>query len=807
MERVVEVRYSEPRNGREPRITPLGRIRVCGEPVKMKAVVDVRLEHRPDLEQAISSAVGSTRVQVEWEELVGPNDSNFAKLFRADAISKNKKIWLLGNSGAATLETVVEGGSRAHLLCTPDWTPKLAGNAQTSTMPAAPWIVSPVPPSLVMVGNSFLEEYEKRHKWAFGAFAELVQNANDARAKSFKIIYHRKGVSALPSHLVLEDDGVGMTADGMLSCMQVASNKNIKKQQDNSISGMYGVGFKQGVLRLGHTAVVISKSEKENNHVSLGVLSNQPYQISGGAPVQQFATLDLDGKDLKLPGRTQILKIEDDIKRTTGVKASSWLNIKIGRCAGVRSGTFIYIFGIEERIKEYETTQLMEFRDSEADILLSKSSAPYKLPESEENWRDIDIPLESSLREYLKVLFLKPSMEIHLLGKPIATISLLSELKSTEQISICTVKNEDGKDVPLHGTIGRSSWHQEKGISGAMIYSANCLIKAYQYKQAFFTVHDTRAKGVIMLIHNSKQAMVVDPNKQDFDARANYRGRDGVLEIASQKMDVYTFVDVEPTRSCDADVDSFIQCTQCTKWRLVTADYAEQHGKDGIKWHCEHHELVKQEATRNNLTFNVCKLKCDWARLQAKENIDRSVVSSKGKEVAIHNSFTPGTHIAVYEQVANVGQSSQRRADLMDDNNLVARVAVGPSQNRMLELKSADFSWYPETKLGEGRFANVFRGKWQDDDVAVKIFKDSISTKDFERSFRKERVAFEKLLNTAQNVVVYKGFCTEKKAIVMELIPGAKSLKDLLQRNLRQACSRGCASCWRWPLPWRACIQ
>jgi sensor histidine kinase regulating citrate/malate metabolism len=50
------------------------------------------------------------------------------------------------------------------------------------------------------------------HKWAFGAIAELVDNALDARAKTFTIeVGEEKVGNKAVKFIALQDDGCGMT--------------------------------------------------------------------------------------------------------------------------------------------------------------------------------------------------------------------------------------------------------------------------------------------------------------------------------------------------------------------------------------------------------------------------------------------------------------------------------------------------------------------------------------------------------------------------------------------------------------------
>jgi len=98
-----------------------------------------------------------------------------------------------------------------------------------------------------------------------------------------------------------------------------------------------------------------------------------------------------------------------------------------------------------------------------------------------------------------------------------------------------------------------------------------------------------------------------------------------------------------------------------------------------------------------------------------------------------------------------------------------------------MDIKGADFSYDCSKPLGEGHFAIVYEGKWNNEDVAVKIFKGAIEKGAFAHSFYKEKSAAFNTFNRCENVVRYKGFCIEKKAIVMELIKEGKTLKSFFE--------------------------
>lgn len=68
-----------------------------------------------------------------------------------------------------------------------------------------------------------------------------------------------------------------MSHEEMLAMFRLGKSYNAAERDVKRV-GRYGIGFKQGSMRIGSTAVVLSKSLKHNT-VSLGILSNEPYKV------------------------------------------------------------------------------------------------------------------------------------------------------------------------------------------------------------------------------------------------------------------------------------------------------------------------------------------------------------------------------------------------------------------------------------------------------------------------------------------------------------------------------------------------
>ncbi|XP_042501279.1 protein MICRORCHIDIA 6-like isoform X5 [Macadamia integrifolia] len=122
------------------------------------------------------------------------------------------------------------------------------------------------------VHPKFLHSNATSHKWAFGAIAELLDNAIDEiqNGATFiivdKISIPRDGSPAL----LIQDDGGGMDPDTMRRCMSFGFSEKKSKYA----IGQYGNGFKTSTMRLGADVIVFSRHKNDRILTqSIGLLS------------------------------------------------------------------------------------------------------------------------------------------------------------------------------------------------------------------------------------------------------------------------------------------------------------------------------------------------------------------------------------------------------------------------------------------------------------------------------------------------------------------------------------------------------
>ncbi|CAN1856558.1 Protein MICRORCHIDIA 4 [Linum perenne] len=127
----------------------------------------------------------------------------------------------------------------------------------------------------VRVHPKFLHSNATSHKWALGAFAELLDNAVDEIAHgatyvNVDVLRNKKDGSNM---LLVQDNGGGMTPDNMRQCMSLGYS--VKSKSSNTI-GQYGNGFKTSTMRLGADVIVFSRwraPDGASETRSIGLLS------------------------------------------------------------------------------------------------------------------------------------------------------------------------------------------------------------------------------------------------------------------------------------------------------------------------------------------------------------------------------------------------------------------------------------------------------------------------------------------------------------------------------------------------------
>uniref|UniRef100_A0A453S9Y6 Morc S5 domain-containing protein n=1 Tax=Aegilops tauschii subsp. strangulata TaxID=200361 RepID=A0A453S9Y6_AEGTS len=108
------------------------------------------------------------------------------------------------------------------------------------------------------VHPKFLHTNATSHKWAFGAIAELLDNAVDEICNGATFVKVDKSINLKDSSpmLVFQDDGGGMDPEGVRQCMSLG----FSTKKSKTTIGQYGNGFKTSTMRLGADAIVFTRA-------------------------------------------------------------------------------------------------------------------------------------------------------------------------------------------------------------------------------------------------------------------------------------------------------------------------------------------------------------------------------------------------------------------------------------------------------------------------------------------------------------------------------------------------------------------
>eukprot|EP00258_Populus_trichocarpa_P036150 XP_024452169.1 protein MICRORCHIDIA 7 [Populus trichocarpa] len=374
----------------------------------------------------------------------------------------------------------------------------------------------------VRVHPKFLHSNATSHKWALGAFAELLDNAVDevghgASCVSIDVLNNSKDFSKM---LLVEDNGGGMTPDRMRACMSLGYSA--KSKMANTI-GQYGNGFKTSTMRLGADVIVFSRCRgKDGNSVtqSIGLLSYTFLTATGKEDIV------VPMIDFEKGGRGWNKKIRSS--------SNDWdMNLKtISRWSPFASeeellqqfnflkdqGTRIIIYNLWEEedghleLDFYTDAHDIQIRGDHRDVNNVVKAAKYP------NSRHF-LTYQHSLRSYASILYLElpPSFRIILRGKEVEHHDLVKDMMLEQDISYKPVNVleivQENKNMAATGKIG---FVKDAGnhidVQGFNVYHKNRLIKPFW---RVWNAAGSDGRGVIGVL----EANFVEPahDKQGFE--------------------------------------------------------------------------------------------------------------------------------------------------------------------------------------------------------------------------------------------------------------------------------------------------
>ncbi|XP_030458256.1 protein MICRORCHIDIA 6-like isoform X2 [Syzygium oleosum] len=377
----------------------------------------------------------------------------------------------------------------------------------------------------------FLHSNATSHKWAFGAIAELLDNAVDEiqNGATFVIVDKTLNPRDGSPALLIQDDGGGMDPEALRQCMSFG----FSDKKEKSAIGQYGNGFKTSTMRLGADVIVFSRHMEDRVLTqSIGLLS--------------YTFLMQAGHD-----RIVVPMVDYEFNASTGTLEMSRRNDREHFMANLSlllqwspysneadlvqqfddigsHGTKIIIYNLW-----FNDDGEMEL-DFDADPQDIHISGDIKKVETCHNWKSVNEQhianrLHYSLRVYLSILYLQipESFKIVLRGQNVEHHNIADDLKCIEYILYRpqTAGSVEGEVVT---TVGFLKEAPHVNIHGFNVYYKNRLILPF-WRVVNYTTH-VRGRGVVGVL----EANFIEPthNKQDFERTSLFQK----LEVRLKEM-------------------------------------------------------------------------------------------------------------------------------------------------------------------------------------------------------------------------------------------------------------------------------
>ncbi|KAF3614593.1 hypothetical protein FXO38_35567 [Capsicum annuum] len=363
------------------------------------------------------------------------------------------------------------------------------------------------------VHPKFLHSNATSHKWAFGAIAELLDNAVDeiSSGATFVKVDRISNPRDNSPALLFQDDGGGMDPERLRKCMSLGYSS----KTSNSTIGQYGNGFKTSTMRLGADVIVFSRSSRSGRATqSVGLLSYTFLRRTGQDDVI-VPMIDYDISDHWAEPIVYGSRDDWSANLKTIVEWSPFATKMdlLQQFDDIKShGTRIVVYNLwlnDEGIYE------LNFDDDDEDIMLrdeanltSKTNKKGRELQSHISYR-----LRYSLRAYTSILYLKKftNFSIILRGKPVEQYNIVDDLKLTKVITYRPQLAGTSKEILVETSLGFVK-DTPSPVCGFNIYHKNRLIRPFWKVTADGS---SKGNGVIGVL----EANFIEPahDKQDFE--------------------------------------------------------------------------------------------------------------------------------------------------------------------------------------------------------------------------------------------------------------------------------------------------
>ncbi|XWS33815.1 hypothetical protein CRYUN_Cryun22dG0115200 [Craigia yunnanensis] len=365
------------------------------------------------------------------------------------------------------------------------------------------------------VHPKFLHSNATSHKWAFGAIAELMDNAVDEirHGATFIKVDKIDVVKDNSPALLFQDDGGGMSPELIRKCMSLGYSS----KKSNTTIGQYGNGFKTSTMRLGADVIVFSRTTSASKATqSVGLLSYTFLRRTGQDDViVPMIDFDISGHWTE----PIIYSSQDDwssnlktILEWSPFSSKEELMLQFDDIGA--HGTKIVIYNLwlnDEGIYE------LAFDDDDEDIRLRDEAlhgAKKLRKKMVELQSHISYRIRYSLRAYASMLYLRKfnNFQIILRGKPVQQFNIADELKYPKVVTYKPQVAAGPKECSVATTIGFIKEAPSFGVSGFNVYHKNRLIRPFWKVTGDGS---SKGNGVVGVL----EADFIEPahDKQDFE--------------------------------------------------------------------------------------------------------------------------------------------------------------------------------------------------------------------------------------------------------------------------------------------------
>ncbi|VVB15561.1 unnamed protein product [Arabis nemorensis] len=374
----------------------------------------------------------------------------------------------------------------------------------------------------VRVHPKFLHSNATSHKWALGAFAELLDNALDeihsgATHVNVDVVPNRKDGTRM---VLIEDNGGGMNPEKMRHCMSLGYSA--KSKLANTI-GQYGNGFKTSTMRLGADVIVFSRccgKDGKSSTQSIGLLSYTFLKSTGKedivVPMLDYERSGYEWSPIVRSSASDWNKNVETVVQWSPFSSEDDLLCQFNLMKD--HGTRIIIYNLWE---DDQGMLELDFDTDPHDIQLRGANRDEKSINMATQFPNSKhfLTYKHSLRSYVSILYLRVPSEFRIIlrGRDVEHHNIVNDMMHTDRI---TYKPKDGADgfsksssmsaVVTIGFVKDAKHHVD--VQGFNVYHKNRLIKPFW---RLWNAAGSDGRGVIGVL----EANFVEPahDKQGFE--------------------------------------------------------------------------------------------------------------------------------------------------------------------------------------------------------------------------------------------------------------------------------------------------